>query len=174
MFSSNIPQQTKEILFGKNETDFAWSSFTDQVIGGLSRASVLLNHEELIFEGTVVPSVHSSWAGFRSKKQLQDLSSYKFIELKIKTDGQPFEIQLEWNEAWQDEKLSQKVDIVGNQWKVMHLEMEKFRLFNIYEGYLTRRPKLQECLSNVLRYNFLFKRDEKDDVQFEIEYIKFH
>ena len=68
----------------------------------------------------------NAWAGMRSKKEAHNLSDYKFIEIKIRTDGQPYHFQMEHDDAWEKDKLGITIDIVKNKWKTMHMEMADF------------------------------------------------
>lgn len=165
--------QPKEILFGSTENNNTWIPFTDQVVDGYSKAEIIQHEDHLEFKGNVRIDKTKGWACLRSKKVLHDLSSYKFIELKIKTDGLPYQFQMEHNVAWQKEKLNINIDIVANQWKVMHLEMANFKLFDAYQGIIDRKIKL-DFFKCIYRYNILAVREENRDFNFEIEYIKFH
>ncbi|WP_194852614.1 CIA30 family protein [Nonlabens antarcticus] len=164
----------KEIFFGESNTNLVWIPFTDQVIGGNSKGEVLQHEAHLEFTGSVDNVVKGrGWAGLRSRKEAHDLSDYKFIELKIKTDGLPYQFQLEHDMAWQNDKLSTTIDIVSNQWKVMHLEMADFKIFNAHKNDITRKPKI-ELLKCIYRYNILAARENNRGFNFQIEYIKFH
>ncbi len=162
-----------EIYFGESVKSLDWIPFTDQVVGGASQAEIVQHEEFMELKGRVRKDLKSGWAGLRSKKQAQDLSGYKFIELKIKTDGFPYQFQLEHDLAWKNDKLSITIDIVANQWKVMHIEMADFRIFNTPKGIIDRKPKL-ELLECIYRYNILASREETKDFNFKIEYLKFH
>jgi len=162
-----------EILFGESTKNISWIPFTDQVIGGYSKAEIVQHEDHIEFKGGVRRDMKTGWAAMRSRKDYHDLSSYKFIELKIRTDGFPYQFQLEHDMAWQKEKLSITIDIVSNQWKVMHLEMADFKIFSAHNGIIDRKPKLDH-LKCIFRYNILVAREETKDFNFQIEYIKFH
>ncbi|SCY07851.1 Complex I intermediate-associated protein 30 (CIA30) [Nonlabens sp. Hel1_33_55] len=162
------------LLFGDQRENLTWSKYTDEVVGGLSKGEIIHHEEFLEFTGTLKPTLDHGWAGLRSKKEQHDLSDYKFIELKIKTDGQPYHFQLEHNPAWQEDKLSIEIDIVANKWRTMHLEMEDFKIYNTHTKYLTRKPKLNTILNAIKRYNILASSKNAADFNFQIEYIKFH
>ncbi len=165
--------QPKEIHFGESNGNLTWIPFTDQVVGGNSRAQ-LIQHEDFVeFKGNITAHPKSGWACMRSRKFPHDLSAYKFIELKIKTDGHPYHIQMEHDMAWQNDKLAVVIDIVSNQWKVMHLEVADFKIYNAHTGFNTRRPKL-ELLQCILRYNIVAAGEKHRDFNFQIEYVKFH
>ncbi|BAO56202.1 CIA30 family protein [Nonlabens marinus] len=163
----------KEIYFGESVKSLSWIPFTDQVVGGNSSAEVVQHEDFIEFKGRVRKDLKTGWAGLRSKKQAQDLSDYKFIELKIMTDGFPYQFQLEHDLAWQRDKLSLTIDIVANQWKIMHLEMADFKIFNTPNGIIERKPKL-ELLSCIYRFNILASREVTKEFNFKIEYLKFH
>ncbi|KQC33754.1 hypothetical protein AAU57_10750 [Nonlabens sp. YIK11] len=162
------------ILFGAQNQNITWHTFSDQVVGGLSKGDIIFHEDYLEFKGSLKPTLDRGWAGLRSKKEEHDLSDYKFIEIKIKTDGQPYHFQLEHNPAWQEDKLSVEIDIVANQWKVMHLEMADFKIYNTHKEYISRKPKLEHYLSEIQRYNILASHRKTTDFNFQIEYIRFH
>jgi len=164
----------KEIIFGEEKKTLTWTTFTDEVVGGLSKGKLLRHEDFLEFSGSLFPSIDKGWAGMRSVHELHDLSSYKFIEIKIKTDGKPYHFQMEYDPSWQNDKLSTIIDIVSNQWKVMHIEMEAFQIYNTKTGFLNRKPKLEENLKMIHRYNILSSSKNVSDFNFQIEYIKFH
>ncbi|WP_164549898.1 CIA30 family protein [Nonlabens ponticola] len=162
-----------EILFEENQREFEWTAITDKIAGGLSKADLIQHEEYLEMSGHIKKSGILRWAALRSKRKIQDLSNYNFIEIRLRTDGQPFEFQMEYKEGWQDEKLSVTIDLVKDHWTTWHVDMDDLKLFNMQEGYMTRRPK-DEFKETILRYNFLHLRDESSDFKLDIEYIKFH
>lgn len=164
----------KEIFFDEKNRNLEWSAFTDQMIGGLSRGNIKQHEEHLEFSGNVRPVSDQAWAGMRSRSQAHNLSDYKFIELKIKTDGQPYHLQMEFEDAWQKDKLGIEIDIVKNQWKTMHLEMADFKTYNNREGFLNKKPKLTKVLPLIKRYNIMASSKYQIDFNFQIEYLKFH
>lgn len=166
--------QPQEILFGSNRNNLSWTPFSDQVVGGFSKIALTTHEEHQEFSGSLKPILDNGWAGMRSVKELHDLSKYKFIEIKIKTDGRPYHLQLEHDPAWQADKLSAVIDIVANKWKVMHLEMESLKIYNAYKGYSRRTPKITKAISLVQRYNILAASKTVTTFNFQIEYIKFH
>ncbi len=165
----------KELIFDEYTNDNKWLTFTDEVIGGLSTGDALQHDNYVEFKGKLRPSYGKrGWCALRSPKGNHDLEDYKFIEIKIKTDGKPYHFQLEYDLAWQGEKLSTKIDIVSNQWKVMHIEMSDLKLFDFKNGYLDRKPKLGRKLPYIHHYNIVACNEEKADFNFQIEYVKFH
>jgi hypothetical protein len=163
----------KEIFFGDSNSNLVWIPFTDTVVGGHSIAKIIQHEDHMEFTGKIQYVLKNGWAGLRSRKNAHDLSDYKFIELKIKTDGMPYRFQLEHDMAWQNDKLSVTIDIVANQWKVMHLEMADFKIFNANQGEITKKPKL-DLLKCIYHYNILTTKDKSQDFNFQIEYLKFH
>ncbi len=164
----------QEIFFDEQTNDNKWVVFSDQVIGGLSKGEVLQHEEFIEYKGQIKPILEKGWCALRSKRENHDLQDYKFIELKIKTDGKPYHFQLEYDPAWQGEKLSTEIDIVSNQWKTMHIEIERLKLFSFNHGYLERKPKLGKKLPYIQHYNIVSSSKEATTFNFQIEYIKFH
>lgn len=167
-------KQPEEIIFGSDNQNLYWVAFSDSVAGGRSRGSIETVEDHLKFHGFILPDINHGWVGLRSKKELHNLSAYKFVELKIKTDGHPYQFQLEHDPAWQEDKLSFTIDIVSNVWKVMHLDISQFKIYNTNVGLINRKPKIHTLLSKIYRYNILAVSKNARPFHFEIQYIKFH
>ena len=169
-----LDKTPKEIFFGQKDSELKWVPITDKLVGGLSNALINLEEDYLEFKGELKPIFEKSWVGMRSVKNSFDLSKYKFIELKIKTDGRPYHFQMEHDESWQKDKLGTVIDIVANQWKVMHIEMESFKIHTFEKGFIKREPNLNQLLGLIRRFNIQSYSKEASDFNFQIEYLKFH
>jgi hypothetical protein len=171
MINNIIKLIPTEIKFGKNEFRYKWLTYNDTAIGGKSISKIEQYDNHLTFRGNLKYTNKAAWSCLRSKKQDQDLSMYTSIAIKLKSDGLPLAFQMEYQEGWQDEKISCVIHTIPDEWTTVHLSIVDFhpiRFGEIVPGKLNT-----SVLHHILRYNFYVSSEVSIPFRLEIESIQF-
>jgi hypothetical protein len=171
MINDIIKLTPTEIKFGKNEFRYKWLTYNDTAIGGKSISKVEQHDNHLTFRGKIKYANSAAWSCLRSKKQDQDLSMYTSIAIKLKSDGVPLAFQMEYQEGWQDEKISCVIRAIPNEWTTVHLSIVDF--YPIRFGEIVPVKLNTSVLHHILRYNFYVSSEVSRPFKLEIESIQF-
>ncbi|BFI30313.1 NADH dehydrogenase [ubiquinone] 1 alpha subcomplex assembly factor 1 [Marchantia polymorpha subsp. ruderalis] len=113
----------------------AWGSLDDVVMGGVSESSMQLslNGGENggpvgLFKGVVSTSNNGGFASIRTRNfsEVQDLSAYEGIEMRIKGNGRRFKLIIRLSADWDAIGYTLSFDTAYNEWQTIRLPFKDF------------------------------------------------
>ena len=103
-----------------------WTIVNDDVMGGISNSTVLINDKKhLIFKGYLSLENNGGFASSRLDIGKNNLNGVKFFEIKLKGDGNNYKLRLRQKNmraSYSCDFKSQK-----NEWIIVQLPVENFR-----------------------------------------------
>ena len=103
-----------------------WTIVNDDVMGGISSSTVLINdNKHLIFRGNLSLENNGGFASSRLDIRKNNLKGIKFFEIKLKGDGNNYKLRLRQKNmraSYSCDFKSQK-----NEWIIVKLPVEDFR-----------------------------------------------
>ena len=82
------------ISFSGADDEPEWIVVNDDVMGGVSRGSVLVNDGQLTFTGTLSLANNGGFASIRTRRLQLDLGNAEALWLRVRGDGRPWELRL--------------------------------------------------------------------------------
>lgn len=170
MLTKDIKHHT--ILFNEKELIYDWKPYTDAVVGGTSTAHVKTRDGYVSFRGTINAISSASWASLRSNLVPQDLSLFTGVSLTIRTDGRPYDFEIEYNLAWQDPKAIYTIRPEANEWVTIKIPFANFytsQLNNVISENVEA-----SAFARVKRFNFCVAKKIVGDFRLDIESVSFY
>ena len=145
-----------------------WTIVNDDVMGGISNSTVLINDKKhLIFKGYLSLENNGGFASSRLDIRKKNLNGIKFFEVKLKGDGNNYKLRLRQKNmraSYSCDFKSQK-----NKWIVVKLPVEDFT--PTWRGYTySNYPDLILNKINSLSLHISDKQEGRFNL--EVEYIK--
>ena len=145
-----------------------WTIVNDDVMGGISNSTVLINDKKhLIFKGYLSLENNGGFASSRLDIGKNNLNGIRFFEIKLKGDGNNYKLRLRQKNmraSYSCDFKSQK-----NEWIIVKLPVENFR--PTWRGYTySNYPDLDLDKVNSLSLQISDKQEGKFNL--ELEYIK--
>ena len=145
-----------------------WTIVNDDVMGGISNSTVLINDKKhLIFKGYLSLENNGGFASSRLDIGKNNLNGVKFFEIKLKGDGNNYKLRLRQKNmraSYSCDFKSQK-----NEWIIVKLPVENFR--PTWRGYTySNYPDLDLDKVNSLSLQISDKQEGRFNL--EVEYIK--
>ena len=145
-----------------------WTIVNDDVMGGVSNSTVLINDKKhLIFKGYLSLENNGGFASSRLDIGKNNLNGIKFFEIKLKGDGNNYKLRLRQKNM----RASYSCDFKSrkNEWIIVQLPVENFR--PTWRGYTySNYPDLDLDKVNSLSLQISDKQEGKFNL--EVEYIK--
>ena len=145
-----------------------WSIVNDDVMGGISNSSILINNEKnLLFKGYLSLENNGGFASSRLDIRQDNLKGVKFFKIKLKGDGKIYKLRL----RQQNTRASYSCDFKSkkNEWLIVTLPVENFK--PTWRGYsYSNYPDLNLDKINSLSLHISDKQEGRFNL--EIEYIK--
>ena len=145
-----------------------WTIVNDDVMGGISNSTVLINDKKhLIFKGYLSLENNGGFASSRLDIVKKNLNEIKFIEIKLKGDGNNYKLRLRQKNmraSYSCDFKSQK-----NEWIIVKLPVEDFR--PTWRGFTySNYPDLDLDKIDSLSLHISDKQEGRFNL--ELEYIK--
>lgn len=172
MFKNGIKIKPLTISFGKDEHRFKWNTLDDHLTGGISSSTKEQGETFITYSGIIKNINNYSWSCLRSNEIIQDVSGYKGVKIKLKSDGRSYAFQVEYNKAWQDEKLSCVFQTIPDQWSVIDLKFDDFEHTKFSKDYSKKLNS--SVLDRVLRYNFFVTDTITGSFKLEVAQLEFY
>ena len=145
-----------------------WTIVNDDVMGGISKSTVLINDKKhLIFKGYLSLENNGGFASSRLDIGKKNLNEIKFFEIKLKGDGNNYKLRLRQKNiraSYSCDFKSQK-----NEWIIVKLPIEDFR--PTWRGFTySNYPDLDLDKIDSLSLHISDKQEGRFNL--EVEYIK--
>ena len=145
-----------------------WTIVNDDVMGGISNSSILINDKKnLIFKGYLSLENNGGFASSRLDIRKKNLDGIKFFKIKLKGDGNNYKLRLRQKNmraSYSCDFKSQK-----NEWIIVKLPVEDFR--PTWRGY-TYSNYLDLDLDKINSLSLHISDKQEGRFNLEIEYIK--
>ena len=145
-----------------------WTIVNDDVMGGISNSSILINDKKnLIFKGYLSLENNGGFASSRLDIRKKNLDGIKFFKIKLKGDGNNYKLrvrQKNMRASYSCDFKSQK-----NEWIIVKLPVEDFR--PTWRGY-TYSNYLDLDLDKINSLSLHISDKQEGRFNLEIEYIK--
>ncbi|MEM8585440.1 MAG: CIA30 family protein [Bacteroidota bacterium] len=161
------------IQFGTNENGNNWRAVNDGVMGGLSQGVVEMTDETAKFTGAISLRNNGGFASFRSPYGNFDLSQYTTVEVRARTTGQNFALQLYRSRAWWEPYLKHNLELdEGNEWTTVQIPLADFKDTRLAEP--TGREINLDWLGETIQMSFINTGKKEGPFELEVDYIKFY
>ncbi|MEM6395876.1 MAG: CIA30 family protein [Bacteroidota bacterium] len=161
------------IQFGTEENGNNWRAVNDGVMGGLSKGVVEMTGETAKFTGEISLRNNGGFASFRSPYDEFDLGQYETVEIRARTTGQSFAMQLYRSRAWWEPYLKHPLELDENgDWTTVKIPLADFKDTRLAEP--TGRETDLEWLSETIQMAFINTGKKAGPFELEVAYIKFY
>ncbi|MSP85648.1 MAG: CIA30 family protein [Flavobacteriaceae bacterium] len=143
-----------------------WRIVTDDVMGGISKSSLVLNdagHGE--FSGFVSLANNGGFASIQWNSNIKLEEEKKFIVLRVKGDGKRYEFRLK-GEISQSESYVHQFYTSG-EWEIIKLEISQF--YPQFRGRKLNIPNFN--FENIEQLSFLIANNQEEDFKLLIDWI---
>jgi len=163
---------TNTIIDFSNNLSNDWMIINDTVMGGRSDASIELTDDSIIFTGNVSLQNNGGFVSYRSPFQRYDLSDHNGIEIRYKSTGRRFSLQLDTNRRWWLPNYKHHFENDSNEWITEQLSFEEFEKYQI--GKATGKKMTSSKLDEVIRIGIILLDKKEGPFQLEVDYIKLY
>jgi monofunctional biosynthetic peptidoglycan transglycosylase len=155
-----------------NEESGEWRIVNDAVMGGLSRSSFeLVEGGYALFSGSVRPENNGGFASVRTTIDDMDLSNYDGAMLRIKGDGNLYNLRFRTNRNFDGVSYQAKFESEKNNWNEVKIPFSEF--IPTFRG---RRVPDQPPLdpADIMQMGILIADKQFGEFEIIIDWIKFY
>jgi NADH dehydrogenase [ubiquinone] 1 alpha subcomplex assembly factor 1 len=115
-----------EILGFTHAAGVRWSSIGDPVMGGRSRAELVVEGGVAVFSGVVSLERNGGFASVRSEPGAYDLSRYQGLLLRVRGDGKRYALRLRTTDAFDGVSFQAWLQPEPGAWREVRLPFAAF------------------------------------------------
>ncbi len=167
-----LPMSEKTVIDFNSSKPNDWMIINDTVMGGRSDASIEITGDSVVFTGTVSLQNNGGFVSYRSPFQKFDFSDYNGIEIKYKSTGRRFSLQLDTNRRWWLPNYKHHFENNSNEWVVARLPFEDFQKYQI--GKDTGKKMTSSKLDEVIRVGIILLDKKEGPFELEVDYISLY
>jgi hypothetical protein len=174
LFLSVLPGKNKLVFDFGNESGNTkdWVALTDNVMGGVSTASLNYNTGSLDYSGNVSFKNNGGFASLRTNFGAYDLSEFTHVTIRFKSEKQKFAFTLENTKSWWEPNYKYEFQSEEKtDWKTI-----SFKLMDFHEEILGRKTGKsinKSILKDVCRLGIITNDKKEGPFSIEIDYIEF-
>jgi hypothetical protein len=109
-----------------------WPSIDDRVMGGISSSRMVLEEGHATFRGTVSFDNNGGFASIRSLPQLQHLSRYDGLVLRLRGDGKRYGFRIRTSASFDGVSYQVMIDPPAGEWTNLEVRFRDF--VPVYRG----------------------------------------
>ncbi len=168
-----LPPKPYKISFGKlADKTSNWSILSDNVMGGLSDASIAYENSSVVIKGNVSLKNRGGFVSIKSRFGKLDLSSFKTVKITFRSSSQIYAFTMENSERWYEPAYkhtfrAQKI----NTWETVSLKLDDFVEEVI--GRPTGNKVDKSITESILRIGISTNEKREGPFELEIESIEF-
>jgi monofunctional biosynthetic peptidoglycan transglycosylase len=149
-----------------------WQIVNDGVMGGLSRSSFeLIEGGYALFSGNVRPENNGGFASVRTPINDMDLSNYEGAMLKIKGDGNVYNLRFRTNRNFDGVSYQAKFESKNNEWSEVKIPFSEF--IPTFRGRkVPNQPPLDPA--DILQMGILIADKQFGNFEIILDWIKFY
>jgi monofunctional biosynthetic peptidoglycan transglycosylase len=172
----NTSQSVKSdfiIKFGKSTEKISdWTIISDNVMGGLTKSTLMYTENSLLLTGNLSLENYGGFSSVKSKFKQMDLSEYKGIKIKFRSNNQKYAITLEDSRNWTKPYYKGAInEVMQNGWVETMINFSDFETYQIGEP--TGEKLKKSVLKNILRVGIMTTEKKEGPFSIEVEYIEF-
>ena len=147
-----------------------WYILNDGVMGGLSQGKAKRTEEGVLFSGTVSLENNGGFSSFRSPWGKFDLSDYKEVVVRYRSEGIRKALVMETDRRWWIPNF--KISLPATEgWETKTFQLSDVRQYRL--GNPTGRSFDEDAKSNIIRLGFITDEKREGSFQFEVASIEF-
>ena len=162
------------VLFDFNPTETAgnWYIVNDDVMGGVSRSSLLLNNDgTATFSGTLSPENYGGFASVRTMIDPGDDVEYKGISIRLRGDGNIYSLRFRTDRNFDGYAYQAKVTTKASDWVEFKVPFKDFE--PTFRGRtLSGKPALKS--TDIAQFGFLIADKQFGDFSVDIDWVKLY
>ena len=159
------------IDFGKNKGGSEWRVIVDGVMGGLSTGKATFTENTVQFTGNLSLENNGGFSSYRMPFGEYDLSIYKQVEIKYRSEGGVFGIMLERYERFYYPYHDTKLPNTNGEWKTITIDLSSFDEIRLADK--TGNKLQPEDLSKIIRIGFMKLDKKPGKFMLEVDYLSF-
>ncbi|MCP4440895.1 MAG: CIA30 family protein [Aureispira sp.] len=160
-----------DIDFGIPTGGENWMVINDGVMGGLSEGDAKLTEKSILFEGKVSLANNGGFASLRCPYQDLDLSDYKTIKMRVRSQGIAFAFTLSTDRRFYIPYFKHDIKTKSNKWQTITLDLADFKQYQL--GNATGVSLTQDYKDQIIRMGVISNEKREGSFELEIDYIKF-
>ena len=145
-----------------------WSIVNDGVMGGVSGSQFQIEENILVFAGFVSLENNGGFASIRSQPQLQDLSAYTGVVVRVKGDGKRYQFRLRTSSTLDRIAYTAGFDTQPDVWQTVRLPFTDF-IPTSFGVVLTDVPSIDP--RDIASFGMLISDNQEGDFRLEIDWI---
>lgn len=148
----------------------SWMIVNDGVMGGLSKGRGVETDNGVLFFGTVSLENNGGFSSFRGPYQRYDLSSFKEVSIRYRSNGIRLALQLNVDQRFYYPNFKTNLPS-SEEWTTITVKLADFKQYRL--GYPTGGSFKEEDKTKVIRFGFITDEKRAGDFQFEVSSIEF-
>lgn len=153
--------------FNKKCNMVNWRVIDDGVMGGLSQGSITINDNgHAVYNGFVTTENNGGFSSIRYNFDSKDVSKYKYIVLKVKGDGKPYQFRIKQNRYDRHSYINYFEST--EDWQEIKIPLNSF--YPTFRGYKLNKPNFKS--DSIEEIAFLIGNKKKEDFRLIIDYIR--
>lgn len=168
---SMLQQDTYKIDFGATKKGNSWSVVNDGVMGGLSRGSMKLTENSILFRGDISLDNNGGFSSLRRSFSEFDISNFNDIQIRYRSTGISLALTFAVSRRWYVPNYKVSLDGTSSKWKTTTIKLTDFKKH--YIGKAMNEQLEKEALKEIIRIGLITDEKKYGSFEFEVDYIKF-
>ncbi|MBZ0111564.1 MAG: CIA30 family protein [Thermoanaerobaculia bacterium] len=114
-------------IFEFHDSESAWKSIDDVVMGGLSSSRMRVEQGRAVFDGELSLDNNGGFASVRSEPLAQRLTGNSGLTLHVLGDGRAYQVRIRTNDAFDGPSYQVSMTPPDGVWTVVKLPFSSFR-----------------------------------------------
>lgn len=149
-----------------------WVLLSDNVMGGVSRSTVEYTDNSVVLSGTISLDNFGGFSSVKTRYNSVDLSAYKGVKIRFKSENQRFAFTLEDSQNWTRPNYKKEFSASReNVWEEVTLNFSDFKEMVIGEP--TGKSFDSARLKNIVRMGIMTNEKKPGPFSLEVDYIEF-
>lgn len=150
--------------------DSEWYILNDGVMGGLSQSDAKQTKEGVLFSGTVSLENNGGFASFRSPWNDYDLSDYKEVIVRYRSEGISQALVMETDRRYWVPNFKVSLPTTDG-WETKTFQLSAVKEYRL--GNPTGRGFYAEARENIIRLGFITDEKREGTFRFEVASVEF-
>ncbi|MEM8530543.1 MAG: CIA30 family protein [Chloroflexota bacterium] len=154
--------------FAQPDAGQLWGVVNDGVMGGVSGSQFQIEENIAVFTGFVSLENNGGFASIRSQPELQDLSAYTGVVVRVKGDGKRYQFRLRTSSTLNRIAYTSGFDTQPDVWQTVRLPFADF-IPTSFGVVLTDVPSIDP--RDIASFGMLISDKQEGDFRLEIDWI---
>jgi monofunctional biosynthetic peptidoglycan transglycosylase len=158
--------------FGIDKDGPYWNIINDDVMGGVSRSTVEMTSNSLIFSGYTSLQNNGGFASIRSQRTQKDLSRYETVRIRFRSDtDRTYALRLGLYDRYYKPNFKYFFNSKNSEWQTLEFKLSDFKEYTL--GRMTDNSIQWALLNKVLRVGIIVADKKEGPFRIEIDFIEF-